>query len=587
MRKHQILALALTTILILASASTLLPAARTSTQKAEYAPGEIIIKLRDGASDLKRPDYHDQMMVAARSITERSARFSTDSIESIAPPVSNHTISEIAQKRGLDRTFVLRFDHRSDIDSIIKRLKDDPAIEYAEPNYLVEAGAIIPNDPEFRRQWGLRNLGIGVEGQPSYLDCDIKATMAWTMTTGSPDVVVAVTDSGVDITHPDLESNIYINSNEIPGNGIDDDRNGYIDDVHGFDVAITSSDVSDILGHGTQMSGIIAASLNNQIGISGVSQSKILPVKFFRRTGPGPFDISATVADAARALLYSVAAGAKIINASWRTLLTRGEVSKAESNALRDAVLATQDAGALLVSIAGNEGYNNDLTKVYPSAYRLPNQIVVAASDYSDQMWHPIGNPFFINSGYGPTTVDLTAPGVSIRTTTARGDCFSCSTSDDPEDWYVIIDGTSASAAFVSGVAALIKSFYPDAHASVIRRRILESVEHRDALAQWVRTGGRLNAQGALAIELEITPPVLTKVKYKKQNSKLIIDGQNIQYGVQISVGGVLYAAKPVTSNFSRLEAIVPKTALPARTPVEIFIRNADGGESQRTTMTR
>jgi subtilisin family serine protease len=407
------------------------------------------------------------------------------------------------------------------------------------------------------------------------------------MTTGSPDVIVAVTDSGVDITHPDLEPNIYTNPNEIPGNGIDDDRNGYIDDVHGFDVATQSSDVSDIHGHGTQMSGIISASLNNEIGISGVSQSKIMPVKFFRRTGPAPVDVLATVADAARALLYSVAAGAKIINASWRTLLTRGEATKAESNALRDAVLATQDAGALLISIAGNDGYNNDVIKVYPSAYRLPNQIVVAASDYSDQMWHPIGNPFFINSGYGLHTVDLTAPGVSIRTTTARGNCFGCSNSDDPEDWYVIIDGTSASAAFVSGVAALVKSLYPDAHASVIRRRILESVERRDMLAQWVITGGRLNAEGALSIELEITPPVLIKAKYKKGNSKLTIDGQKIQYGASVSVNGVLYPAKPLTSNFSRLEAIVPKTDFPARTPVEVFIRNADGGESQRTTIKR
>jgi len=587
MRKHKILTLALAVALLTLPALALLPSGKASTRKAEYAPGEVIIKLRDTTLDFDQPDRHDQLMVAARSVAERSAIRRASSIEALTLQVSNHTISEIAMKRGLDRTFVLRFDQDSDIDALIERLKDDPAIEYAEPNYLIEAGTVIPNDPEFRRQWGLRNLGIGVEGQPSKLNSDIKATNAWTITTGSPDVVVAVTDSGVDITHPDLAPNIYTNPGEIADNGVDDDRNGYIDDVHGADVSAGNNDVSDILGHGTQMSGIIAARFNNEIGISGVSQSKIMPVKFFKRTGPDPTDVTATVADGARALLYSVAAGAKIINASWRTLLSRGEVPQSESNALRDAVLATQDAGALLVCIAGNEGYNNDLVKVYPGAYQLPNQIVVAASDYADQMWHPIGNPFFINSGFGPNTVHLTAPGVSIRTTTARGDCFSCSASDAPEDWYAIIDGTSASAAFVSGVAALVKSQYPDAHAALVRRRILESVEERDALEQYVKTGGRLNAEGALTIELQITPPVLTKVKYKKKNQRLLIDGQDMQYGATIFVGGTAYITKPVTSNFSRLEATVPKSALPAGTPVEIFLQNGDGGQSQRITLTR
>lgn len=587
MRKHQLLALALTVSVLAASTQAFLPAVHTSDQKPKYAPGEVIIKLRDQAGDITPSDHHDQLMVAARSLARRNARSGATSIESLIPVVSNHTISEIAAKRGLDRTFVLRFDHQADIDSIIANLNSDPAVEYAEPNYLVEPGSIIPNDPLFRRQWGLRNLGIGVEGRPSSLNADIKATAAWTMTTGSPDIVIAVTDSGIDITHPDLAANIYTNPGEIPDNGIDDDGNGYVDDVHGFDVATNSNNVSDILGHGTQMSGIIAARFNNEIGISGVSQSKILPVKFFRRTGPDPFNVTATVADAARALLYSVAAGAKIINASWRTLLGRRDVSQSDSNALRDAVLATRDTGALLVCIAGNEGYNNDLVRVYPGAYQLPNQIVVAASDYNDEMWHPFGNPFFINSGFGPNTVHLTAPGVLVRTTSARGDCFSCSSSDDPADWYSIIDGTSASAAFVSGVAALIKSYYPDAHTSLIRRRILESVEHRQALEQYVITRGRLNAAGALTIELEITPPVLTKVKYKKKNQKLLIDGQNMQYGSIVLVDGVSYPTKIVNDNLSRLEAIVPKTALPARTPVEIFLVNADGGESQRISLTR
>src|SRR6185295_12149305 len=116
----------------------------------------------------------------------------------------------------------------------------------------------------------------------------------WTITTGSPNVIVAVTDTGIDITHPDLAPNIYTNPREIPGNGRDDDGNGYVDDVNGYNVADGNSDVSDIVGHGTEMAGIIAARTNNLAGISGMSQSRILPVKFFKRTGPGAGDISAT-----------------------------------------------------------------------------------------------------------------------------------------------------------------------------------------------------------------------------------------------------------------------------------------------------
>ncbi len=141
------------------------------------------------------------------------------------------------------------------------------------------------------------------------------------MTKGNPDVIVAVTDTGIDINHPDLAQNIYTNPLEIPDNKIDDDHNGYIDDVHGFNVANMNGDVTDIVGHGTQVSGIIAAQADNNVGIAGVTQSKILPVRFFRKTGPNPGEYDATVAEAARALIYSVAAGASIINASWRSLV--------------------------------------------------------------------------------------------------------------------------------------------------------------------------------------------------------------------------------------------------------------------------
>jgi subtilisin family serine protease len=546
-----------------------------------FAPGEVIVKLRvEARSDF---DESDQLLVAAQRVCETRAHIKVASVERLAD--NNTTISEIVSRMGLDRIFVLKFDPNADIDSIIAALRSDPMVEYAEPNYLIETASIIPDDPDFSRQWALRNLGIGVEGQPSTLDSDIKATDAWEITTGSPDVVVAVTDTGVDINHPDLVGNIYTNPREIPANGVDDDANGYIDDLHGFNVAERNPDVSDIVGHGTQMSGVIAAKSNNGIGITGISQSKIMPVRFFRRTGPDPADIDATVADAARALLYSIAAGAKIINASWRTLLR--DVSAADAQAFRDAVTATRDAGALLVCIAGNEGFDNDSVRVYPGAYQMENQIVVAASDYNDEMWHPINDPVTIKSGYGKRTVHLTAPGALVRTTLARGNCVTCSQSSDPEDWYEQIDGTSPAAAYVSGVAALIHSRFPDVHYSVVRRRIIESVERRQTLDRYVITGGRLNALGALTIELQITPPALTKLKYKSKGKKLLIDGLKMQRDASVIVGGVAYSTTPAADDLLRMEAKIPKSAFPSGVAVEVYLRNPDGGESQRLAYRR
>ncbi len=559
-----------------------LATSRAAVPSSDYAPGEVIVKFKAHTFDAINTEQTDQLLARARSTLTGRAPAADYGIEALAPKPRTSRLARIIKERGLDRTFVLKFSE-GDVMSVVQALKDDPNIEYAEPNYRVITGTVIPNDPEFRRQWALMNLGVGVEGQPATRDSDIKATEAWAITTGSPDVLVAVTDTGVDIHHPDLAPNIYVNPNEIPNNNVDDDGNGYVDDVTGYNVAGRNSDISDIAGHGTQMSGIIAARSNNEIGISGVSQSKILPVKFFKRTGSGQTDVTATVADAARALVYAVAAGAQIINASWRVFLNSGG-SEAEAQALSDAVTATRDAGILLISIAGNEGFNNDFTRIYPGAYQLENQIVVAASDYNDFLW---GQPFFVNSGYGRNSVHLTAPGVFVRTTAARGDCADCSASLSPEDWYALVDGTSASAAFVTGVAALVKSQYPNAHYSVVRRRILESVELRDTLTVFVITGGRLNALGALTIELPITPPVITNLKIKKNGKKVIIDGQKIQRDVVLVVNEVAYPATPLAADFSRLQIKLPKGAIPADTPVELYLRNPDGGESQRTTTLR
>lgn len=558
-----------------------LPRARVTAvspaQTRQYcAPGEIIIKLKESTRDLAVKNSGDRLMRVARNVGEAVSGSSVGEIEPLTSFPTNIKVSEIISRRGLDRIFVLKYPPDTNLDALISELSANEQVEYAHPNYRIKTATILPDDPSFEEQWGLRNLGIGVDNNASTLDADIKAAQAWEITTGSPDIIVAVSDTGIDITHPDLAPNIYTNTREIPDNRIDDDRNGYIDDVHGYNLAEQNGDTSDVLGHGTQMAGIIAARMNNSVGISGVCQSKILPVKFFKRTGPFPEDIDATVADGARSLLYSIAAGASIINASWRTLLPVGEVADEDIQALKDAVIATNDAGVLLVCIAGNEGFNNDFSKVYPGAYRLPNQIVVAASDYNDGLWHPLLDPFTIKTGFGVETVALSAPGVSIFTTFARGSCISCSSSDDPAAWYGRIDGTSASAAFVSGVAALVKTKYPADFVTIIKQRILEGVERRDTLAPYVITGGRLNALGALTSQPVIFPPALTDVTYK--GKKLFFEGSGMQPGAVAVIGSTTY---PTSPKGSRLMAKIPKSAFPVGTPVHVKLRNPDGGTSQ------
>ncbi|HXG65688.1 MAG TPA: S8 family peptidase [Blastocatellia bacterium] len=582
MRRLLIVLAALTVCFVALAPRASVSALKVEPASPAYAPGEVIVKLKEHARGVA-PSAE-----AARSVAAGKGRLRDDAALPLAWQTTNRQLNQLISRRGLDRTFVLKFDRDADIDMIIAELEADEGVEYAEPNYLVTPGAVLPGDPRFGDQWPLRNLGLGVPIRPDYiaastLDADIKATLAWGVTTGNPDTLVAVTDSGIDIEHPDLADNIYINEGEIPGNGVDDDRNGFVDDRNGYNAADNNGDVSDVTGHGTLMAGVIAAGMDNQIGISGVSRAKLLPVRFFKKTGPGRFDFTATVADAARALLYSVAAGAKIINASWFTLLSR-DVPEAEAQALKDAVAATSDAGALLVCIAGNDGFNNDYVKVYPGAYRLPNQIVVAATDYNDVIWR---DWFTVISGFGPNSVHLAAPGVSILTTMARGDCVGCSASGNPDDWYGRTDGTSASAAFVSGVAALVRSHYPDEDAILTKRRILEGVDPLEGLRGLVITAGRLNALGALNAQIHITPPALTDYKYKAGSGKLLVYGTDLQPGAVVLVGNSAYALKAKGGDPARWLARVPATAFPSGVAVPIKLRNPDGGTSRVVVVER
>ena len=275
------------------------------------------------------------------------------------------------------------------VEQALAAYAGDPNVEIVEPNYIIRAQA-TPNDTDFSQQWGLYNTGQAVGGYQGAAGIDIDAPQAWDIITGAAEVIVAVVDTGCDIQHPDLAANIWNNSDEIPDDGIDNDRNGYIDDVLGWDFADGDNNPYDASGHGTHVAGIIAAVGDNHRGIAGVAwRARIMPIRAMNAFDEG------TTADAIDAIEYAVDNGAKIINCSW------GGVNL--SYALRHVI---DNSDALFICASGNHAQNADATPYYPAGYDSPNIISVAASDQMDQLaWF---------SNYGTATVDVAAPGVRV-----------------------------------------------------------------------------------------------------------------------------------------------------------------------------
>jgi subtilisin family serine protease len=349
----------------------------------------------------------------------------------------------------------------------IQALKRDPRVAYAEPNFVLHAADVTPNDPFFTRLWGLNNVGQTVNYTAGTSDADIDAPEAWSVSTGSPDVVVAVIDTGVDATHPDLGQNIWVNDGEDCSgcrlNGIDDDGNGYVDDWRGWDFANGDNNPADDNGHGTHVAGTVAATGNNGLGVAGVTwSSRIMPLKFLGADGSGTTD------DAISAILYARAKGVPILNNSWGG----GDGSEA----LRDAIEQTDSSGELFVAAAGNDFTNTDVEPFYPASYDVPNILVVGASDQLDRKaWF---------SNYGVRTVDLSAPGTNVYSTWTGAT-------------YRFADGTSMATPQVSGAAALARAVFPNASGVGLKALLLRDVDPIAALNMASRTGGRLNVDHA------------------------------------------------------------------------------------------
>ncbi|MBI3925723.1 MAG: S8 family serine peptidase [Armatimonadetes bacterium] len=347
-------------------------------------------------------------------------------------------------------------------------LEKDERVAYACSNDVLEANGsaqpVVPNDLD-TRLWGLNNTGQngGTAG------ADIDAPEAWAVTTGSrTGPVICVIDTGIDYNHPDLRNNVWTNPGEIPGDGIDNDGNGVVDDVHGFNAINDSGNPLDDHNHGTHVSGTIAAEGNNGAGVVGVNwQGRIMGAKFLSASGSG------STAGAIKSVLYATANGARITSNSWG--------GGGYNQALYDALKASP---ALHIFAAGNESNNNDAKPAYPASYDLPNIVSVAALDRRDRMAS--------FSNWGATSVDLGAPGVDIYSSVIGGR-------------YASYSGTSMACPHVAGVAGLIATAYPTASNEEIKRRLLDGAVPTPAMQGKSLSGGRLNA--ARALENDETPP--------------------------------------------------------------------------------
>ena len=406
------------------------------TRVAPYVPGEVLLKFRSQVSSAEKIELRSETG-ATHLRTFRS---------------------------GLQHW---RLPASSSVERTIIDFKYDSRIEYIEPNHIGEF-QLDPNDTYYPDQWA-----------PPLMD----APDAWDVTTGDPNVIVAVIDTGTAFTHQDLVGRIWFNDDPVGGG--DDDENGFTDDQLGWDFANNDNNPYPAVNvHGTRVAGIIAAALND-VGVVGIAPDVRLMIILAG-------DNTITEANAIAAFEYAVGEGAKIINASFRFLGCGTETPCHKS--LEEVIGDAWQKEVLFVAPAGNEGKDIDDTNYpcYPANFDLPNIISVAATDPNDDLasFYPAEG----SSSYGATSVDLGAPGKSIYTT----DWESTELPVDQMYYFDDFSGTSAAVPHVAGVAALVYSRNPDMPAEIAKARILENVDAVSSLVGITVTEGRLNAYAPL-----------------------------------------------------------------------------------------
>ena len=439
--------------LSLCVATALLPAAAAGAQAVgppvpyQEAPDRVLVRFAADTDPLERAEARQ------RADVEREAQLPLPRLE-LVDPQPGTSVSEA-----------------------VSALESQDGVLYAEPD-VPRVAAGVPNDPLLSYQWGLRNLGQDVGGRAGPAGLDIAAPNAWDVVTGDPGVTVAIVDSGAHLAHPDLAANLWRNPGETGGgreaNGRDDDGNGRVDDVRGWDFVEDDAEPADANGHGTHVAGTVAAGGNDGQGVAGVAwRASLMPVRVLDAGGSG------SVSDVISAYAYAARNGARVVNAS----LGGTYYSRAE----HDAIAAAPNT--LFVVAAGNDAADNDRVGSYPCNYGADNVICVAASDRDDSLAS--------FSNYGASTVDVAAPGVDIASTWLGG------------GWR-LLDGTSMATPHVAGVAALLLARDRGASAARLRAALLGGAEPIAALRGRLATGARLDAVGALTATGAVVPSPAT-----------------------------------------------------------------------------
>jgi subtilisin family serine protease len=453
-----------------------------------WVKGELLVKFREG---VQRAEARKAHLLRGARLTSR------------------------IRGAGID---VVRLPPGLTVREAIAAYRSDPLVETVEPNLRRELLQVIPNDPAFPEQWGLLNTGQAhslsdpppptASGTP---DADADVADAWTIQDGDPNTVIAVIDSGLDVTHPDLDGNLWVNPADATVDGVDNDGNGYVDDVNGCDFTdrvcpphtlLEPADLALNYGHGTHVAGIAAAEFQNGTGVAGVCpQCKIMALKIVEKVGD---ELAVNLDAEILALEYARTMGADIVNLSFG-----GDIySKLE----RDAIAALDATGVLVVAASGNAALDNDLSIIrtidelaspsYPASYTLPNILSVAATNHHDQYGYFTGcairaEPECLFTHWGHDSVDVAGPGVDILSTF-------------PGAGYVAFNGTSMASPFVAGVAGLVKSQNPLYTDAELKNAIMNTADHPVALdtlnvlgkprgGAFTRTGdGRVNAVAAL-----------------------------------------------------------------------------------------
>jgi subtilisin family serine protease len=421
-------------------------------QDHENIPGEFIVKFRTGVK------------ISSPSISILNEKYQVKSIEKVFIN-SEGTI--------LDNIYKMTVPKESDILSIVNDYASCKDVEYAETNGLAKIACGIPNDENFSKQWSLDNTGQtgGIS------DCDIDGPEVWDMVTGNSDLVIAVIDSGIDYTHPDFDDNLWSNEDEIPDNGIDDDENGFIDDVKGWDWWDDENDPLDEMGHGTACAGVVGAVGNNGIGIAGVCwDCKIMPLKIMNDTGWCYY------IDIANSIEYAADNGADVISMSLGVY--------SHKKYIENAVNYAYGKGVFIAAAVGNDGISS---KLYPAAY--DNVTAVGGTNHNDSRMHYFcpDCQVYHTSNYGPW-VDVAAPARDIYTTMPTYNVYFNDLGTEQN--YDTASGTSYASPHVAGVAALMLSKDSALTPDELKSRIRKYVDPYDS-DEYIGTG-RINAHKAV-----------------------------------------------------------------------------------------